>query len=410
MNLPLYIAKRYLFSKKSHNAINIISAISVCGVALATLALVCTLSVFNGFHDLIASFFTHFDPDLKVEVVKGKTFSPDSATIAHIQALSGVEVVSMTLEDNAMAQYKGNQQMVTIKGVDDNFQALTNIEEVLYGNPEFKLYDAVVDYGIMGHKLMMALGCGVQPVDPFEIYVPKKGAKVNLANPLANFNRRSLYSPGTIFNINDERYASSYIITSLDYARQLFDYENAISAIEIKLSDGANIGKVKRGLQAILGEGYTVKDHYEQQEATFKVVKIEKYVTYLFLCFILMVACFNIISSVSMLILDKQSNADTLRCLGATDSFVARIFMYEGNLIAFVGALVGLVLGIILCLLQQQFGLIGLGGDGQFVVDSYPVRVKFADIVLVFFSVLVVSAFSVWLPIRLLNRHFLKKA
>ena len=409
MNCALYIARRYLFSKKSHNAINIISAISVCGVALATLALVCTLSVFNGFHDLISGFFTHFDPDLKVETVKGKTFTPDTVTVAAIRALPGVRVVSLTLEDNAMAKYKGQQTMVTIKGVDDNFQELTHIEEILYGNPEFKLYDDIADYGVMGIQLMYILGTGFDPYDPVEIYAPRRGVKVNLSNPMASFHREPLFLPGTVLNINDARYASSYIITSLDYARRLFDYDTEVSAIEVALAPHANAAKVKQGIAAIMGNGYTVKNRYEQQAATFKVVEIEKFVTYLFLCFILMVACFNIISSVSMLILDKQSNADTLRSLGATEGFVSRIFIYEGNLIALLGALIGLVLGIVLCLLQQEFGLIGLGGDGQFVVDAYPVRVKVTDLLLVLVSVVTVSALSVWLPIKILNKYFLKK-
>ena len=406
MNLPLYIAKRYLFSKKSHNAINIISGISVCGVALATLALVCTLSVFNGFHDLISGFFTHFDPDLKVEAVKGKTFEPDSSSLAAIRALPEVEVVSLTLEDNAMAKYKEQQTMVTIKGVDDNFQALTHIDEILYGNPEFKLYDAVVDYGIMGQQLMYILNTGVQPYDPIEVYAPRKGTRVNMSNPLANFHRELLYSPGSVFNINDGRYASSYIITSMDFARRLFDYTNEVSALELRLLPEADADDIKHAISDIVGEGFTVKDRYEQQEATFKVVKIEKFISYLFLCFILMVACFNIISSVSMLILDKRDNANTLRSLGAPDGMVARIFIYEGNLIALIGAIVGLILGIVLCLLQQHFGLIGLGGDGQFVVSAYPVRVQATDVALVLASVLAVSALSVWLPIRMLNRFF----
>lgn len=409
MNCALYIARRYLFSQKSHNAINIISAISVCGVALATLALVCTLSVFNGFHDLISGFFTHFDPDLKVETIKGKTFDPDTASLASIRALPEVEVVSLTLEDNAMAKYKGQQVMVTIKGVDDDFQALTHVEEILYGNPEFKLYDAVADYGVLGIQLMYTLGTGFDPYDPVEVYAPRRGAKVNLTNPMASFRRQPLFLSGNVLNINDARYASSYIITSLDFARKLFDYSAEVSAIEIRLSPKANVMKAKQSIAAIMGEAYTVKNRYEQQEATFKVVKIEKFVTYLFLCFILMVACFNIISSVSMLILDKQANVATLKSLGATDSFVARIFIYEGNLIALIGAVVGLVLGVVLCLLQQEFGLIGLGGDGQFIVDAYPVRVKFTDLVLVLASVVAVSAVSVWLPIKILNKYFLKR-
>ena len=381
----------------------------MCGVALATLALVCTLSVFNGFHDLISGFFTHFDPDLKVAAVKGKTFELDSSTLAALRSLPEVEVVSLTLEDNAMAKYKGQQVMVTIKGVDDNFQALTHIEEILYGSPEFKLYDTVADYGVLGIQLMYILGTGFDPYDPVEVYAPRRGVKVNLTNPMASFHREPLYLPGNVLNINDARYASSYIVTSLDYARRLFDYDAEVSAIEVRLSPKANAAKVKQNIAAMMGDGYTVKDRYEQQAATFKVVEIEKFVTYLFLCFILMVACFNIISSVSMLILDKQVNADTLRSLGATDSFVARIFIYEGNLIALLGAVVGLVLGVVLCLLQQEFGIIGLGGSGQFVVDAYPVRVKLTDLLLVLVSVVVVSAVSVWLPIKILNKYFLKK-
>lgn len=409
MNLALYIARRYLFSKKSHNAINVISGIAVCGVALATLALVCTLSVFNGFHDLISSFFTHFDPQLKVEAVRGKTFAQDSAMLASIRQVEGVEVVSMTLEDHAMAKYQEQQAMVTIKGVDDDFEALTGVGEILYGNPEFKLYDAVADYGIPGIQLMYILGMGMQPFDPIEVYAPRTGTKVNMTNPLANFRRMPLYSPGTVLNINDARYASSYIVASLDYAQRLFDCEGQISAIELRLAPEANTARVKRTIQQLVEADFTVHDRYEQQEATFKVVKIEKLVSYLFLCFILMVACFNIISSVSMLILDKRDNVETLRSMGATQRLTERVFIYEGNLIAFLGAIVGLVLGIVLCLLQQKFGFIGLGGSGQFVVDAYPVRVKLLDVLLVFFSVIVVNAVSVWLPIKLLNKYFMKK-
>ena len=254
MNCAFYIARRYLFSKKSHNAINIISGISVCGVALATLALVCTLSVFNGFHDLIAGFFTHFDPDLKVETIKGKTFTPDTAALARLRALPEVEVVSLTLEDNAMAKYKAQQTMVTIKGVDDDFQALTHIEELLYGNPEFKLYDEIADYGIMGIQLMYILGTGIEPFDPIEVYAPRRGAKVNLSNPMTSFRREILLSPGTVLNINDARYASSYILTSLDYARRLFDLDTEVSAIEVGLSPKANTAQVKRAIAHIMGD------------------------------------------------------------------------------------------------------------------------------------------------------------
>ena len=250
---------------------------------------------------------------------------------------------------------------------------------------------------------------GMQPFDPIEVYAPRTGTRVNMTNPMANFKRLPLYSPGTVLNINDARYASTYIVASLDYAQRLFDCPGEISAIELRLTPGASTGRVKRAVQQLVGDGFTVHDRYEQQEATFKVVKIEKFVSYLFLCFILMVACFNIISSVSMLILDKRDNVDTLRSMGATQNMAERIFIYEGNLIAFFGAITGLVLGVVLCLLQQEFGIIGLGGDGQFVVDAYPVRVKLLDILLVFVSVILVNAVSVWLPIKLLNKYFMKK-
>ena len=408
MNFPFYIAKRYLFSKKSHNAINIISGISVCGVALATLALVCTLSVFNGFHDLIASFFTHFDPDLKVEATKGKTFVPDSAFVASIEDVPGVEVVSMTLEDDAMAKYKDQQAMVTIKGVDDNFQALTHIEEVLYGNPEFKLYDPIADYGIMGIRLMQLLGTGIQPFDPIEVYAPRRDGRVNMSNPMANFRREKFYSPGTVFNINDARYATSYIITSMDYARRLFGYTAEVSAIELRLQPDADVGQVKRAVASVVGDAFTVKDHYEQQAATFKVVEIEKFISYLFLTFILIIASFNVIGSLSMLIIDKEENVQTLRNLGADDKLITRIFLMEGYLITLSGTIIGIVLGLLLCYLQQRFGLITLGTGDNFLVDAYPVSVHLTDVLLVFVTVLLVGFLAVRYPVIYLSKKLLK--
>ena len=405
VNLPLYIAQRYLFSKKSHNAINIISAISVCGVTLATLALVCTLSVFNGFHELVEKMFTNFDPDLKIEAAKGKTFVPTDSIYSLLQATPGIDVVTETLEDNAMVQYKEKQAMATIKGVADNFSNLTSFDHTLLGNGQFIFSDEVADYGIMGIQLVYTLNCGFSFVDPLEVYAPKRGTRVNMANPMMNFTKKNLYNPGLVFRVNQEEYDGSYIITSLDFARSLYGYDNEVSALELKVSPSARVKKVKKALRSALGDAFTVKDRYEQQEEVFKIVEIEKFISYLFLCFILLIACFNIISSVSMLILDKEKNMTTLRSLGAGDELVRHIFIWEGHLITLCGAAVGLVLGVLLCLAQQHFGIVKLGSAGSFVVDAYPVSVHLSDIVLVFVTVFVVSGLSVWLPVRMLARR-----
>ena len=409
MNLSLRIARRYLFSKKSHNAINIISAISVCGVALATLALVCTLSVFNGFHDLVESMFTNIDPELKIESTQGRTFEPTDSLLALIASTPGVEVITPTLQNNAMAQYRQKQVMVTVKGVADNFRELTTIDDILYGEGTFMLQDEVVDYGILGIQIPYTLNSGIRFLDPLTLYAPKSGTRVNFANPMTNFNTGRLYSPGVVFCVNQEKYDASYIITSLDFARKLFGCPTAVSAIELKTAAGVRPERVKKALRHALGDAYTVSDRYEQQEDVFKIVKIEKFISYLFLCFILLVACFNIISSVSMLILDKQANIATLRSMGADDSLIRRVFLWEGNLISLCGAAFGMILGVILCLLQQHFGLLKLGSSGAFVVDAYPVSVHLTDVLLVFFTVLIVSSLAVWLPIHVLSNRYLSQ-
>ena len=411
MNLPFYIAKRYLFSKKSHHAINIISGISVCGVALATLALVCTLSVFNGFQELVAGFFTSFDPELKITVKEGKVFDSQDERLARVKALPDVDVFTCTLEENAMVQYKNKQAMVTLKGVEDNFEQLVAIDSILYGRGKFMLHDEVADYAITGSELVSILGTGIRFLDPLEIYAPKRGAKVNMANPAASFNSANLFSSGLVFAVNQQKYDASYILTSLQFARKLFQYDTEVSSVELKLKSDVNIGSVKKKIQAILGDGFRVQDRYEQQVDTFRIMEIEKLISYLFLTFILMIACFNVIGSLSMLIIDKRADVVTLRNLGANDKLITRIFLLEGRMISFFGAIIGVGLGLVLCFIQQEFGLIALGGGsgaaGNFVVDAYPVSVHAWDIVLVFLTVLVVGFLSVWYPVRYLSRRLL---
>ena len=410
MNLPFYIARRYLFSKKKHNAINIISGISVCGVALATLALVCTLSVFNGFQDMVAGFFTAFDPELKITIREGKVFEPQGAAFQEVRSLPEIGVWTETLEENAMVQYKDRQAMAIIKGVEDNFEELTSIDSLLYGAGEFILHESIVDYGVLGVELISELGTGLQFVDPLQVYAPKRNVRVNMANPSASFNRDYLFSPGVVFVVNQQKYDARYILTSLSFARNLFNYDTEVSAVELKLKPGADVTAVQRKIARILGDEFVVLDRYEQQADVFRIMEIEKFISYLFLTFILAIACFNVIGSLSMLILDKREDVETLRNLGADDRLIARIFLFEGRLISLFGALSGIVLGLLLCYIQQRFGIISLGGgNGSFIVDAYPVSVHVTDVVLIFITVITVGFLSVWYPVHYLTRRLLKK-
>ena len=412
MNLPFYIARRYLFSKKSHNAINVISGISVCGVALATLALICTLSVFNGFQELVSNLFTAFDPELKVTTVSGKVFDAQDERIQALKDLPAIEVFSETLEDNAMVQYKGKQAMVVLKGVEDNFHRLTPIDSILYGRGERVLHDEVVDYAIPGVELVSVLGTGIRFLDPLEVYVPKRGVQVNVANPSSSFNSSYLHSSGLIFAVNQQKYDASYILTSLSFARKLFQYDTEVSSIDLKLREGSDVNKVKKEITGRLGDEYRVQNRYEQQADTFRIMEIEKLISYFFLTFILLIACFNVIGSLSMLIIEKREDVITLRNLGADDHTISRIFLFEGCLISMLGSLVGIVLGLLLCFAQQEFGWISLGGDssaGAFVIDAYPVNVHWEDVVLVLFTVLVIGTLSVWYPVRYFSRRLLSK-
>lgn len=377
---------------------------------MATLALVCTLSVFNGFQDMVAGFFTAFDPELKITIREGKVFEPQGAAFQEVRSLPEIGVWTETLEENAMVQYKDRQAMAIIKGVEDNFEELTSIDSLLYGAGEFILHDSIVDYGVLGVELISELGTGLQFVDPLQVYAPKRNVRVNMANPSASFNRDYLFSPGVVFVVNQQKYDARYILTSLSFARNLFNYDTEVSAVELKLKPGADVTAVQRKIARILGDEFVVLDRYEQQADVFRIMEIEKFISYLFLTFILAIACFNVIGSLSMLILDKREDVETLRNLGADDRLIARIFLFEGRLISLFGALSGIVLGLLLCYIQQRFGIISLGGgNGSFIVDAYPVSVHVTDVVLIFITVITVGFLSVWYPVHYLTRRLLKK-
>ena len=410
MNFPFYIARRYLFSKKSTHAINVISLISVLGVAVATMALVVVLSGFNGFSDLVASFFTNFDPQLKIEATKGKAMPADDPLLVKVKHLPGVEVATECVQDQALAVYHDKQAMVTVKGVEDNFDSLTHISNILYGDGDFTLHVANLQYGVIGIRLAQDLGTGVTWQDYLQIYETQREGQYDASNPTNAFVKDSLVSPGALFQVKQSKYDQGYVITSIDFARRIFNRQGEITSLELRMKPGVDIDNAKEEIQAMLGDKYKVLDRYEQQADTFNIMRIEKLFAYVFLTFILMVACFNIIGSLSMLIIDKKNDVITLRNLGATDGQIRRIFLFEGRMISAAGAVIGIVLGLILCWLQQTYGLVQLGDQaGNFVVNAYPISVHPEDILLIFFTVILVGWLSVWYPVRYMSRKLTKE-
>ena len=408
MNFPFFIARRYLFSKKSTHVINVISSISVIGVAVATMALVIVLSVFNGFHDLVASLFTSFDPQLKVVPVEGKTAPADDPILTKIRLLPQVDVATETVEDQALAIYNDHQAMVKIKGVDDNFAELSHITDISYGDGSFSLHAANLEYGTVGIRLAQNLGIGAQWDGFLKIYAPKKEGQLDMTNPGDGFVADSLNSPGVLFAVKQAKYDKNYIITSISFARNLFGQQGMLSDLEIRLKPGSNLDAVKAEMQQIAGNKYKVLDRFEQQEDTFKIMSIEKMIAYIFLTFILVVACFNIIGSLSMLIIDKKNDVVTLRNLGANDKQITRVFLFEGRMIAVIGAVIGIGLGLLLCFLQQQYGFVRLGdSEGSFIVDAYPVSVHYSDVAIIFVTVIAVGWLAVWYPVRALSKRLL---
>lgn len=408
MSFPFFIARRYLFSKKSTNAINVISGISVVGVAVATMALVVTLSVFNGFHDLVAGLFTNFDPQIKVLPVKGKTVAADDPVLTEIRRLPQVAVATETLEDQALVVYEGRQAMVKVKGVDENFDSLTHIREILVGNGDYCLKVADLYYGIIGIRLADALGTGYAFKEPLKVYAPRREGQLDMMNPEDGFIEDELLSPSVLFSVKQAKYDKNYIITDIAFARRLFEQQGMLSSLELRLKPGSDFDAVKDKMREIAGDKFRVLDRFEQQEDTFRIMKIEKFMAYIFLTFILIVACFNIISSLSMLMIDKKNDVVTLRNLGASDSQMTSIFMYEGRMISVFGAILGIGLGLLLCWLQQQYGIVGLGSSsGSFIVDAYPVSVHPEDIIVIFITVILVGFVAVWYPVRYFARRIM---
>jgi lipoprotein-releasing system permease protein len=317
-------------------------------------------------------------------------------------------VATECLEDQALAVYGDRQLMVKVKGVEDNFDSLTHIREILEGDGSFELHAADMNYGIPGLGVAYLLGMGYTYDNPLKIYAPKREGQLDLANPMEGFVEDELYSPGVLFAMKQSKYDKNYILTSIDFTRKLFAQDGMLSSLELRLKPGSDFDAVKSEMKQLAGDKYYVRDRYEQQEDTFRIMKIEKLIAYIFLTFILMIACFNIIGSLSMLIIDKRDDVVTLRNLGASDRQITRIFLFEGRMISVIGALIGIAIGLLLCWLQQQYGFVRLGSsEGSFVVDAYPVSVHPTDIVLIFITVVAVGFLSVWYPVRYFAKRLL---
>ncbi len=403
MNVSLFIARRYLFSKKSHNAINVISMISVCGIAIATMAMVCVLSVFNGFGGIVEGMFNAFDPDLKISVKEGKVFDWHTPEFEKALGVSGVQMVSESLEENALFVFDDNQSPVLMKGVSEEFRMMTDMDKLVIDG-SFRLREDVVDYATLGSGVAVTLGARPGFINAIEVYAPKRDERVNLANPAAAFNRGYLQIGG-VFTLNSPDYDDQMVIVPITLARELFHYTNEVTSLDIKLAPNASVKRVKREMQEALGDAFLVEDRFEQQKESYRMLQIEKWVTFLILSFILLIAVFNVVGSLSMLIVEKKEDIRSLQHMGASNDLVSRIFLYEGWLITFIGIVAGIVLGLVLCLLQQHFGILRLSDvPGAYIIDAYPVIVKFSDILVVFVSVSLISMLTVLYPVNNLRK------
>ncbi|MDR1198047.1 MAG: FtsX-like permease family protein [Prevotellaceae bacterium] len=419
MIFPVFIARRYLFAKKTHNVINVISYISVVGVAIGTLALVVILSIANGYDSLTKKLYSVFSPDIRISATAGKTFVPDSSMLAKIKNVKGVLDYSHVMEENVLISYRLNndyvnrpatQTIAVMKGIDENYENVSGITRkridgssehsfVIMG--EFNLWYSDVPQAIMGIGVAQTLGVNLNFMTPLEVWIPKRGTKVSISNPLDAMAVDRVY-PSGIFSI-EQTFDNNYFFVPIDFAQSILNYTNKeVSAIEIKIDSTANVSAVQKEIKAIAGDGFDVKNRYQQNETLYKMLSSEKYAIYAILVFIITLFSFNIIGLISMLIVDKKKDIDTLKILGSDNRTVKQIFYYQGCMIAIGGAIAGLVLGIILCLIQQYFKVIKL--PNMFIIDAYPVEIHIGDIFLILAFVFVAGFAMARLPIWYLSK------
>ncbi len=405
MKLSLYIAKRYLFAKKSRNAINIISAVSVAGVSVGTMALIIILSVFNGLETMVSAIFNTFDPDIKITAAEGKTFIADTARLKLLAKVEGLSCYSLTIEDNALLKYGSRQFIATIKGIDDNYAMVSNIDSSMWEG-EFTLRnDKGRPYAIPGIGVAQYLGIRVNFITPLEIIFPKKTGSTNLSAE-NSLNHKFIF-PSGIFEVEKE-YDSKYVYIPIDFARELTETDKGVTTVEIKFKEYADPQAVQKDIIKIFGKGFTVQNRYEQQAIFYKVMRSERLAIFFILTLILIIASFNIIGSLTMLIIEKERDIEILKSLGADNNLIRKIFIFEGWLISIIGALSGIILGFVVCWLQQTYGLVKLQSQ-SLIMDSYPVVMKIKDFIIVPGTVLLIGYWAAWYPVRFLTKKYLNK-
>jgi len=403
MNLPFYISKRYLFSKKSQNVINIISGISVVGVVTGAMALIVILSVFNGFDDLIKSLYSTFDPEIKIIPATGKTFSPATNNFSAVRNHRNVLHFSEVLEENVLLRYGERQYIATMKGVDDEFADVTGIDTMIIDG-SFKLRDDNRPMAVIGQGVAYYLGIGLTFINPINIYSIKRTGNIPV-NPEQAISRKFIF-PSGIFSIEQE-HNIRYIIVPISFARELLGYNDEVSAIELTLRPGTDIELCQKEIKKIIGNEFLVQNRNDQNALFYRIMRSEKWAIFFILTFILIVASFNIIGSLTMLMLDKKEDIRTLQNLGASNSLIRSIFLLEGWMISIIGAIIGIIIGSLIAWLQARFGIIKLSGSGSFIIDSYPIVYKFADVIKVFMTVIFIGFLAAWYPVRYISRNFL---
>ena len=405
MKLSLYIAKRYLFAKKSRNAINIISAVSVAGVTVGTMALIIILSVFNGLETMVSAIFNTFDPDIKITAAEGKTFIPDTIRLKLLAKVEGLSCYSLTIEENALLKYGSRQYIATIKGIDDNYAIVSNIDSSMWEGEFILRNDKGRPYAIPGIGVAQYLGIRVNFITPLEIIFPRKTESINL-NSENLFNHLFIY-PSGIFEVEKE-YDSKYVYIPIDFARELTETDKGVSTLEIKLTINADPHTVQKDIIKIFGKGFIVQNHDEQQAIFYKVMRSERLAIFFILTLILIIASFNIIGSLTMLIIEKERDIEILKSLGADNNLIRKIFIFEGWLISIIGAFSGIILGFVICWLQQTYGLVKLHSE-SLIMDSYPVVMKIKDFIIVPGTVLLIGYWAAWYPVRFLTKKYLNK-
>lgn len=384
-----------------------ISGISVLGVTVGTMALIIVLSVFNGFESLIISLFNSFNPDIEVTVKRGKTFNLSEFPVDELRNMPGVYAITEVVEENALLRYRNNQYLATIRGVSDDIMLTSGLDTMLIEG-SFRLYDQGMPRMVMGAGVAYYLNASLHDLlHPVTVYLPRREGAVGISLERA-FNSRSIF-PSAVFSIQQD-FDTRYAIVPISFARELLDYTDEVTSLEIAVAKGFRVDRVKSDIIRLIGDDFHVKNRFEQQVMLYRIMKSEKWAIYFILTFILIIAAFNVISSLTMLILDKKDDIAVLHSMGAGSTLIKRIFLFEGMMISIGGALLGLFFGGLISWIQQQFGIITLGSQaGAFVISAYPVELKWGDFFIVFVTVIVIGLAVAWYPVRQISRRYLRQ-